>query len=186
MRTVFLSVVIGLFAATPAHARARVCDQRPGETVAATAVVRVFKDGSVLRGCRHGSRRVMRLAVASSCGLSPVAAAGRYVAVARVGCRSTTVVLFDLVRGRDVLGASAHSDATPQSVTVAELDVSRNGALAWLAVAEDGAGELHLRRPFAPAPELIAARAGGGLSDIAVTEHQLYWVQDGERQGMAL
>jgi hypothetical protein len=195
-----ITACIGLVAATPASAKPRLCDQRAGETVAATEVVRVFRDTAprepVLRGCRHGSRTTLRLAVDGDCmdggDVGPIAAAGRYVAVTRISCDlvtgDATVVLFDLRRMRDVLGATAFTGARPpeRSTSVAELALSRAGALAWLGRLDGGAVELHLRRPFSATPEVIATAEAIDISDIAVTAHKLFWVQNGKAQGIDL
>jgi len=197
-----LAVVIGPIAATSAQAKPLLCNERPGVSVAATNVGRVFREArpgaaTVLRGCKHGSRKVLRLAVDGACDgagdLGPVAVAGRYVAVTRLSCdgaaRDATVVLFDLKNLRDVLGVAAYGGDNPSpvlsSVSVTELDVSATGALAWVARLTGPAtrAQLHLRRPFAPAPELVDA---GDVSDIAVTARKLYWLRGGAARSLDL
>jgi hypothetical protein len=186
MRFVLTAVLIGLFAAVPAQAKPRLCDARPGETVAATDAVRVFRDGAVLRGCRHGSRATLRLARNAGCGIGPIAAAGRYVAVVQRPCNGgANVVLFDVKQLRDIVGVAAFDGEifSGDTVTVPELAVTRVGAVAWIA-GSSGAGELHLRRPFADVPEVIAS--GGELSDLALTAHKLFWLKNGQTQAVDL
>lgn len=205
LSVLLIGLVIGLLTAVSAQARPALCDQRPGETVAATDVARVYRDTSgrepVVRGCRHGSRKTLRLAVDGDCmdggALGPIAAAGRYVAVTRLSCDlvsgSATVVLFDFKNLRDVLGASAFTgdvaEPDESAIGVSELAVTRAGALAWIGnVSANGVqrAELHLRRPFSATPELVASSATGDLSDVAVTAHKLYWAQDGKVQAQDL
>jgi hypothetical protein len=183
MRFVLIAVLIGLFIAVPAQATPRLCDARPGETVAATEVVRVFRDGAVLRGCRHGSRATLLLGARSGCGVGPIAAAGRYVAVTQRTCDSATIVLFDLKRMRDVIGVAAFDGMTGDAPAVPELALTRVGALAWIS-SSNATSELHLRRPFADVPELIAS--GGELSDLALTAHKLFWLKNGQTQATDL
>jgi hypothetical protein len=181
-----IATCIGMVLAGPAAATAPLCDARPGKTVAASEVVRVFRDGSVLRGCRHGSRKTLRLAAIGSCAeVGPIAAAGRYVAVTRVSCEDdaaiSTVVLFDFRTERDVLGAAAYTGATPAATatSVSEMVLTRSGALAWIGRLEGAGSELHLRRASSRVPELVASSTTLGLTDLAVSPRKLFWLKDG-------
>ncbi len=194
-----LLVTVVLLVPSPAQAKGKLCDDRPGETVAATSVVRVYRDltnldSPVLRGCRHGSRVVTRLAPDGDCSedgsVTAVDAAGRFVALARSRCDTitgnATVVLFDLKTGRNVLGTSAYSGDLPSSTTsteVSALDVSLTGALAWIGTG-GALAELHLRRAGTTAPEVIDS--GTDLSDLAVTAHKVFWLNGGQTKSADL
>jgi hypothetical protein len=193
------AVVAALAVVTPAAAKAPLCDSRPGETIAASSVGRVFRDASsgvdpVLRGCRHGSRATMRLGVDGDCdgagSIGTVVIAARYVALTRISCDTVsgraTVVLFDLKNGRDLLGASAFTGDVPSgdlmSISVSELVLSPTGGLAWVGQFK-GSGvnrsELHLRRPYGDAPELIDSSEALDISDVAISTSKLYWLKAG-------
>lgn len=203
MRPILLLTAMVLGVTAPAaHARPRLCDDRPGETVAATSVVRVFRDARpgadvVVRGCRHGSRTVTRMAVDGDCmdagSVGQVVAAGRYAALTRTTCDtvsgSATVVLFDLKAGRDLLGAGGYAgDRLPgtgiASTAVPELALAPSGALAWIGQYTEEGGvrraSLQLRRPGQGAPEVLVTRADDALRDLALTGARLYWLEGDE------
>jgi hypothetical protein len=194
-----IPVLLALAHASGAAAAAPLCDDRPGRTVAATQVVRVLREtprggDPVIRGCRHGARTSLRLGIDGDCfgpgRVDDILAAGRYVAISRARCTgrsvTTTVALYDVRGGRNLLGASAFTGPASLSptaqVALSELALSPVGALAWVATAADegeARSELHLRRPGSGAPELVDARELPDLTDLAVTAHKLFWLRAG-------
>lgn len=206
--SVLLCVLFALVLAAPAQARPKLCDDRPGTTVAATSVGRVFRDrthggDAVLRGCRHGRRTVQRLGVDGDCAdtgsIGQVIAVGRYVALTRVTCDTisgdATILLFDLRSGRDLLGTAAYSGTGDQargitSTGVTELVLTAAGALAWVGRLTDASGvtttELHLRRAGYGAPEVVATSDGVDITDVALTARRLYWLQGGTERAIVL
>jgi hypothetical protein len=175
-----------------ADARER-CGRSGEQVVEQSAQAKVVKRGSRVFACstRTGERRLLRDAVA------PFRIQGRFVAYAmRVNTGSSEginyfVRVYDTKRARWTVASDAY---TPQmrndgEARVTDLEVSREGGLAWIVLSPRDGPQVHALRAQADGPlsnawQPIDSAAGIWLKSLALSNGIIYWTRDGMPQSM--
>jgi len=126
-----------LFQGAPAEARrVPVCAKKGGKTIVSTREARVFKKRFVVYACLRRARRAFPLganfAPAGDDEIGDVRLRGRFVAYSWRRSAAVRVRVKDLRRGRTVHNASASVIVRPGAPRLTDLELTRNGSIAWI------------------------------------------------------
>lgn len=199
-----LGLGLALAVSGPAQGRGSpACATKAARTLLATKHARVFKKRQRIYACLYRTRRSFRIGGRNSSGgkssIGNLRLAGRFVAYSRMGQRGIKLTVRELRKGRIVRDTPATVSERPGLTAVTDVELKRNGSLAWIVkrtpidgplspypLPADSRSEYHVRKSDRTGHALLDSGHDIAPRSLVLRRATLYWMKSGNTRSATL